>query len=204
MEIKKIAILGSGRLGRGIAENAATKGYEVTLFTQGAGSQNAPQRIERSLNQKLAKWAITESEKRVILSRINFTSDLKDLAQADLVIEATIDHFYTKQELLRTADRLCNPEVVFILTSATLCVYEIARGLSRSDRLVGVRFIPPVTEVDVTEFSYSPDTSPDAIAIVKKFVTKLGKKAIRVQESPGLVNPRAMLTLINEAAYLLD
>ena len=132
MEIKKVAILGSGRLGRGIAENAATKGYEVTLFTQGAGSQNAPHRIEQSLNRKVAKWALTETQKRVILNRISYTADLKELANADLVIEATVDHLYTKQELLRTADRLCKPNVIFILTSAMLPVYEIARSLSRS------------------------------------------------------------------------
>src|SRR5690606_36276344 len=132
---------------------AATKGDEVTLFTQGAGSQNAPHRIEQSLNRKVAKWALTESQKRVILNRISYTADLKELANADLVIEATVDHLYTKQELLRTADRLCKPNVIFILTSAMLPVYEIARSLSRSQLLVGARFIPPVVDVDVVEFS---------------------------------------------------
>ena len=204
MEIKKVAILGSGRLGRGIAENAATKGYEVTLFTQGAGSQNAPNRIEQSLNRKVAKWALTETQKRVILNRISYTADLKELANADLVIEATVDHLYTKQELLRTADRLCKPNVIFILTSAMLPVYEIARSLSRSQLLVGARFIPPVVDVDVVEFSYSQDTDPEAVETVKKFIASLGKTAVHVHESPGLVNPRALVTLINEAAYLLD
>jgi len=204
MEIKKIAILGSGRLGRGIAETAATQGFEVTLFAQGAGSQNAPHRIEQSLNKKVAKWALTETQKRVILNRISYTADLKELANADLVIEATVDHLYTKQELLRTADRLCRPDVIFITTSATLVVYEIARGLSRAPLLVGARFIPPVTEVDVVELSYSPETDRQAIDTVKKFVERLGKKAVHVQEAPGLVNPRALLALINEAAYLLD
>ena len=204
MEIRKIAILGSGRLGRGIAEIAATKGYNVTLFTQGAGSQNAPHRIEQSLNRKVAKWAMTETQKRVILNRINYTADLKELTNADLVIEATIDHLYTKQELLRTADRLCRPEVIFILTSATLPVYEIARSLTRSNLLVGARFIPPVVDVGVVELSYSPDTDKNAVEVVKKFIARLGKQAVRVHEAAGLVNPRALVTLINEAAYLLD
>lgn len=142
--------------------------------------------------------------KRVILNRINYTADLKELKNADLVIEATIDHFYTKQELLRTADRLCRPEVVFILTSATLPVYEVARGLTRSNLLVGARFIPPVVDVDAVELSYSPDTDKNAIEIVKRFIARLGKQAVRVHESSGLVNPRTLVTLINEAAYLLD
>ncbi|NMB38257.1 MAG: 3-hydroxyacyl-CoA dehydrogenase family protein [Firmicutes bacterium] len=203
-KIRRIAILGSGRLGRGIAENAATKGYDVTLFAQGAGSQNAPYRIERSLDKKLEKWAITEGEKRVILSHINYSTDLKKLVDADLVIEATIDHLYTKQELLRTADRLCGPNVIFLLTSATLCVSEIALSLSRPNLLVGARFIPPVVDTTVVELSFSSDTSKDAINTTKEFINNLGKKPILVQESPGLVNPRTLVTLINEAAYLLD
>src|SRR5690554_3051336 len=118
MEIRKIAVLGAGRLGRGIAENAASKGYDVVLFSQGAGGQDALRRIEHSLDRKLAKWSITEAKKRLILGRISYTLDLKKLSKVDLVIEATIDHFYTKQELLRTADHICRPEVVFITTSA--------------------------------------------------------------------------------------
>ncbi len=204
METRRIAILGSGRLGRGIAENAASKGYEVILFSQGAGSQDAPHKIEQSLSRKLAKWSLTESEKRVILSRISYTSDLKELANVDLLIEATIDHFYTKQELLRTADRLCQPNVVFILTSATLCVSAIARGISRSDLLVGVHFIPPVPNVPLVELSHSEDTSEEAIKVAEHFVAKLGKSIVYLQESAGLINPRALVTLINEGAYMVD
>lgn len=204
MEIRKIAVLGPGRLGRGIAENAASRGYDVILFSQGGGSQDAPRRIEKSLNDKLAKWAITESEKRVILSRISYTSDLKELANVDLVVEATIDHLYTKQELLRTADRLCKPDVIFISTSSTLSVSQLARGISRSDSLVGLRFIPPVTFVPVVELSRGYDTNQNAVDTATKFAQKLGKTVIPVEESPGLINPRALLSLINEAAYMLD
>ena len=78
MEIRRIAVLGAGRLGRGIAECAASKGYDVVLFSQGAGGQDALRRIEKSLDRKLAKWAITESEKRLILGRISYTLDRKN------------------------------------------------------------------------------------------------------------------------------
>lgn len=204
MEIKRVAILGSGRLGRGIAETAASKGYDVTLIAQGDSSQDALRRIERSLDKKLAKWAITEAEKRVILSKISQSADLKEIANADLVIEATIDQLYTKQEVLRTADRLCRPEVVFMLTSATLCVSEIARILTRSDLLVGVHFIPPVTDVDVVEFSYIDETAKSAVEVAENFVIKLGKEPVHISETTGLVNPRTLCTLISEAAQMLD
>lgn len=204
MDIRRIAVLGAGRLGRGIAECAASKGYDVVLFSQGAGGQDALRRIEKSLDRKLAKWAITESEKRLILGRISYTLDLKELSKVDLVIEATIDHFYTKQELLRTADHLCPPEVVFISTSSTLRVSDLARGITRNDMLVGLHFIPPVPEVPVAELIVTNHTSQEAVETVKQFAARLDKQIIQIQESPGLVNPRALITLVNEAAYMID
>lgn len=204
MDIRKIAVLGAGRLGRGIAECAASKGYDVVLFSQGAGGQDALRRIEKSLDRKLAKWGITESEKRLILGRISYTLDLKELSKADLLVEATIDHFYTKQELLRTADHLCRPEVVFISTTSTLKVSDLARGITRSDMLVGLHFIPPVPDVPVAELVRGTHTSDSAVEVVQNFAERLGKQVVEIQESPGLVNPRALVTMVNEAAYMVD
>ena len=204
MEIRRIAVLGAGRLGRGIAENAASKGYDVVLFSQGAGGQDALRRIENSLDRKLARWAITEAEKRVILGRITFTLDLKELSKVDLLVEATIDHIYTKQELLRTADQLCQPDVVFITTSSTLKLSDLARSITRSESLVGLHLIPPVPEVSVAELVRCHKTADSAVEVVKNFAKRLGKEVIEINESAGLVNPRALLALINEAAYMLD
>ena len=204
MDIRKIAVLGAGRLGRGIAECAASKGYDVILFSQGAGGQDALRRIEKSLDRKLAKWAITESEKRLILGRISYTLDLKELSKVDLLVEATIDHFYTKQELLRTADHLCRPEVVFISTSSTLRISDLARGINRTDLLVGLHFIPPVPIVPVAELVRGTHTDEQAVEVARQFATRLGKQVVEIQESPGLVNPRTLAVLVNEAAYLID
>ena len=204
MDIRKIAVLGSGRLGRGIAETAASSGFDVLLFSQGAGTHYAPSQIEKSLDKKLAKWGITESEKRVILSKISYTSDLKELANVDLVVEATVEHFYTKQELLRTADHLCKPNVVFITTLTTLSISELARGISRPESLVGLHFIPPVPETPVVELSRGFDTSDEAVAVATRFAKALKKEIVEIAESPGLVNTRALLTLVNEAAYMID
>ena len=93
---------------------------------------------------------------------------------------------------------------MFILTSATLNVSDLARGLSRAEQLIGVHFIPPVTEVDVVEVSHNPFTSKETIELTERFLNRLGKKPIYINESPGLVNPRALITLINEGAYLVD
>lgn len=204
MDIRKIAVLGAGRLGRGVAECAASKGYDVVLFSQGAGGQDALKRIERSLDRKLAKWAITESEKRLILGRISHTLDLKELSKVDLLVEATLDNVRTKHELLRSADQLCRPGVVFISTSATLKISDLAREISRSDLLVGLHFIPPVADVAVAELVRGDKTSDQALKTARQFVARLGKKAVQIQESAGLVNPRALVAMINEAAYLLD
>lgn len=204
MDIRKIAVLGAGRLGRGIAEYAAGKGYDIVLFSQGAGGQDALRRIEKSLDRKLAKWALTKSEKRIILGRISYTLDLKELAEVDLLVEATVDHYYTKQELLRTADHLCRPDVVFISTTSTLRISDLARAITRSDQLVGLHFIPPVPDVPVAELVVTDSTAENAVQTVKRFASRLEKKVLRIHESPGLVNPRALITLVNEAACLVD
>ena len=120
------------------------------------------------------------------------------------MVEATIDHFYTKQELLRTADHLCRPEVVFISTTSTLQISELARGINRTELLVGLHFIPPVPEVPVAELVRGAHTSEQTADIAKQFATKLGKKVVEIRESPGLVNPRTLAVLVNEAAYLID
>ncbi len=204
MDIRKIAVLGSGRLGRGIAEVAASKGYDVVLFSQGAGGQNVAQQMEQSLDKKLAKWAITESDKRVILGKIRYTSDFKELANVDLVVEATVDHLSKKQELLKSADEYCRPEVTFITTSATLSVSDLSLGLHRASSLVGLRFVAPVPVIPVVEMSKAPHTTEQALETAQRFAKKLGKTIVWAEESPGLIVTRALLSLINEAAYMLD
>lgn len=204
MDIRRIAVLGAGRLGRGVAECAASKGYDVILFSQGAGGQDTPRRIEKSLDRRLAKWGITESEKRLILGRINYTQDLKELSKADLLVEATLDYTHVKGELLRTADQLCRSEVVFISASATLRVSDLAKEIKRSDMLVGLHFIPPVPDVDVAELVRGEQTSDHAAETARQFADRLGKQAVEIRESRGLVNPRALMVMVNEAAYMLD
>lgn len=204
MDIRRIAVLGAGRLGRGIAESAAGKGYEVVLFSQGAGGKDALTRIEKSLDRKLAKWGITESEKRLILGRINYTQDLRELSKADLLVEATLDHLDLKRELLITADQLCQPDVVFISASATMRISDLAKDINRSDMLVGLHFIPPVTQVSVAELVRGERTGDLAVETAKTFARRLGKQAVEIEESRGLVNPRALVAMINEAAYMVD
>jgi 3-hydroxybutyryl-CoA dehydrogenase len=126
------------------------------------------------------------------------------LSKVDLLVEATIDHIYTKQELLRTADQLCQPDVVFITTSSTLKLSDLARSITRSESLVGLHLIPPVPEVSVAELVRCHKTADSAVEVVKNFAKRLGKEVIEINESVGLVNPRALLALINEAAYMLD
>ena len=159
----------------------------MVLFSQGAGGQDALRRIENSLDRKLARWAITEAEKRVILGRITFTLDLKELSKVDLLVEATIDHIYTKQSS-------CGPRSALPTrcgvrnTSSTLKLSDLARSITRSESLVGLHLIPPVPEVPVAELVRCHKTSDAAVEVVKGF-ERLGKEVIEINESIGLVNP---------------
>lgn len=152
----------------------------------------------------MAKWGITESEKRLVLGRISYTQDLKELSKTDLLVEAALDHPQIKQELLHEADQLCRPEVIFISTSATMRISDLAKEIDRSDMLVGLHFIPPVTQVSVAELVRGERTSDEAVETAKTFAARLGKQAVEIEESRGLVNPRALVAMINEAAYMVD
>src|SRR5690554_6512113 len=160
--------------------------------------------MEKSLDRKLAKWGITESEKRLILNRIDYTQDLRELSKADLLVEATLDHLDIKYELLRTADQLCRREVFFLSATSTLKVSDLAKEINRGDMLVGLHFIPPVPDAAVAELVRGVRTSDQAVEVAKAFAARLGKQVVEIEESQGLVNPRALVAMINEAAYLLD
>ena len=142
--------------------------------------------------------------KRLILNRIEYTQDLRELSKADLLVEATLDHLDVKYELLRTADQLCRRDVYFLSATSTLKVSDLAKEINRSDMLVGLHFIPPVPDVAVAELVRGVRTSDEAVEVAKAFAARLGKQVVEIEESQGLVNPRALVAMINEAAYLLD
>jgi len=202
--IRKVGIVGAGTMGCGIAESVAEKGYEVILVDRTEELVNeARARIERSLNKRLEKWAITEAEKRLTLGRIRPAFQLASIAPADLVIEAVTEDPEVKKEVFRALDDLCAAHVVFATNTSTLSVTELAAATSRPDKVIGLHFLSPVTRIKLVEIVRGLKTSDETFAQASKFVASLGKTGVEVHESPGFVTTRLIAPLLNEAMYAL-
>ncbi len=204
MDINKVGIVGGGTMGRGLAEHAADKGYEVVLIDRSpALLHEAKAGIELSLQKRQEKWAITEAEKRVILARIQFADMLTDVAAADLVVEMVTEDLDLKKDIFRTMDQICDRRVIFASNTSTLSITELAANTYRPDRVIGLHFLNPVPRMKLVEIVRGLKTSEETVQVAKEFVGSLDKTGVEVYESPGFVSTRLIIPLINEAMYAL-
>lgn len=202
--IKTIGVVGAGTMGRGVAELAATKGFEVIVMDNSpAALQQAPRLIDVALSHQLEKWAITEAEMRVIRSRIRFTEHVADLVGADLVVECIVEDLGAKRELFRTLDQVCRKEVILATNTSTLSVTEMAAATYRAERCIGLHFLQPVTRTRVVEVVRGLRTSNDTVATCMALLEDLDKVGVEVYESPGYITTRLIVPLINDAANLV-
>lgn len=204
MDIQHVVVIGGGTMGQGITELLASKGIETTLLEKTSElAQHAYHHIEMSLDKKLSKWGITPAEKKSTLSRIHVTIDTEVLRNADFVIESVYEDLETKKHLFDLCDRLCRPEVILASNTSTLSLTEIAAATRRPDKVIGLHFVHPVTQVPVVEVVRGLKTSQQTVQKVVDLLPQLELEGIEVYESPGFVTTRLIIILINEALHTL-
>lgn len=204
MAIRTVGLIGTGRAGRGIAELLAGKGIEVIMLGRSEESvQQAREALDLAFQHQLDRWAITEAEKKVALSRIHLTTQVDQLAEADFVIEAITEEIGAKKELFGRLDQLCRPEVILASNTSTLSVTEMGAATGRPSQVLGCHFLSPVTRTRVVEVVRGLKTSPETVARTVEFLTELGKTPVEVYESVGYITTRLIVPVINEAAYAL-
>lgn len=206
MNYKKIGVIGGGTMGQGIAEMLAVKGIDVYLI------EKTPEKLEQawemihvSLDKQIEKWAITETEKKLILSKIHKISDRSKLAETDMVIESISEDLDAKKALFKELEHICDPRIILASNTSTLSLTELASETKRPERVIGMHFLHPVSKVDLVELVRGLRTSEDTFQESKTFVEEiLQKKSILVYESPGFVTTRLICLLINEAMHTLN
>lgn len=206
MKIKKtaIAIIGAGTIGQGIAEVVARAGMEVYLKEKYPELLDKGMRaITAELDQEIAKWGLTEGEKKSILSRIHPVGDDEVLRDCAFIIEAIQENIADKAKLFAKLDRIAGPETVFITNTALLSITEIASHTQRADKVMGMCFLHPVSRIKVVELIRGLQTSAATFAQVKKLAAHLGKTPVEVFEYPGFITTRIIIPFINEAMYVL-
>ncbi|OUS77667.1 3-hydroxybutyryl-CoA dehydrogenase [Paenibacillus sp. MY03] len=204
--IKKVGVIGIGTMGQGIAEMLASKGLDVFILEQSEERlRYGLQMIEISLDKQIEKWALTNSEKKLILSRINSVSYYEELASCELVIETITEELEAKKEVFRKLDAICSESTILASNTSTLSLTELASVTASPDRVIGIHFIYPVLKVDLVEIVRGLKTSEETFARTKHFVDEIiMKKSVMVFESPGFVTTRLICLFINEALHVLE
>lgn len=206
VQFKRIGVIGAGTMGQGIAEMLAVKGLEVFLV------EITPEKLDQawdmivvSLDKQIEKWAITVSEKKLILSKIHKVYELEKISECDLIIETISEDLEVKRDLMSKLDQICPPSVILASNTSTLSLTQLAAETSRPDRVIGMHFLHPVAKIDLVEIIRGLKTSEETYTITREFVEEvLSKKSIKVYESPGFVTTRLICTLINEALHVLS
>ncbi|TLZ44492.1 MAG: 3-hydroxybutyryl-CoA dehydrogenase [Methanobacteriota archaeon] len=205
-QVKKIAVIGAGTMGAGIAQTCAAAGFQVTMRDiEQRLVDGGFRRIRDPLMKRVEKGKMATSEVEAIVSKIRGVVDLKDaVAGAQVVIEAVFEKMDIKRELYSELDRLCPPEVVFASNTSSLSITEMASVTKRADRVVGMHFFNPAPVMKLVEVIRGSETSNETVQLVKDLCGKLGKEVVEVKESPGFVVNRLLVPMMNEAFNLLQ
>jgi len=204
VQINKIMVVGAGQMGGGIAQVCAQAGFPVVLRDiEERFVEKGIAVIAKNLQRNVDKERMTAEEKTAVLERIQGTIDLKDGADADIVIEAIIERMDIKEELFRSLDEMCPPGTIFASNTSSLPITNIAAVTSRPDKVIGMHFMNPVPVMKLVEIIRGLATSDETYQVVEDLTKKLGKEPVEVNDFPGFVSNRILLPMINEAVYCL-
>lgn len=203
--IRTIGVLGAGTMGHGIAQVAAAAGFEVVLRDMNDDLvARGRQAIERNLAKGIERGKVTEDQKQQTLSRITTTSELRELAGADLIIEAAPENLDLKQTLLRECEAVAPATCIWATNTSSLSISEIARGSARPHKVVGMHFFNPVHIMRLVEIVVGQQTGGDTTATVRAVAQQMKKEPIVVRDFPGFASSRLGVTLGLEAMRMVE
>jgi 3-hydroxybutyryl-CoA dehydrogenase len=201
-QIKKVAVLGAGTMGNGIAHVFARAGYDVILRdVETRFLDRGLETIAKNLDREVKKEKITASEKPLILARIQPTTDVSALAAADFAVEAVPEQLDLKVGLLKDVDAALRPGVILASNTSSISITQLAAQTSRPEKFIGMHFMNPVPVMALVEVIRGLATSDDTFEITKILCERLDKKPVAVNDAPGFVSNRVLMPLINEAAF---
>jgi 3-hydroxybutyryl-CoA dehydrogenase len=203
MEIKKIAVIGAGTMGTGIAQVAATSGFDVILNDMDENSlQRSLKIMDKSLSKLQEKGRLSE-DKDAVLARIAATTKLEDCAGADFVVEAVFESFDVKKDVLVKLDQMLRPEVIIGSNTSSISITRLAALTGRPERFMGMHFMNPVPLMKLVELIKGIATSQEAYDVVKGLAEKMGKVPVEANDYPGFIANRILIPMINEAVCAL-
>lgn len=188
MKIEKVAVLGGGLMGSGIAESVARAGLAVTVRDIDETAVEAARgRIEKSLERALQGGKIDAAERDAIVSRLTLTTDLDDLAEADLAIEAVPENAELKVNILAQLAGFVSERTLIASNTSSIPIAQLAAGIHRPERVLGLHFFSPVPVMKLVEVVVALDTSEETVATATEFAARIGKTAIETKDRSGFI-----------------
>ncbi len=202
--MKKIAVIGAGTMGNGIAHVFAQFEYDVTLIDIDQQIlSRALTTIEKNLNRQLKKGVINEDQLKATLARINTETELEKAAGAELVVEAVIENDEIKKSIFKKLDELCPSETILASNTSSISITELAAVTNRPDKVIGMHFMNPVPVMELVEIIRGLATSEETFQTIFEIAKSLNKTPVEVNDYPGFVSNRVLMPMINEAIYCL-
>jgi 3-hydroxybutyryl-CoA dehydrogenase len=205
MAIRKVGVVGLGTMGAGIAQVSVQAGYETVgrevsmeLAERGRGT------IEHYLGRAVEKERMTGEERDATLGRLTLTTELADLADCDLVIEAVLEELPLKREVFGELDQITQPDAIIATNTSALSVGEIAQSTGRPERVVGMHFFNPAPVLPLVEIVRASKSSDEAVRAAYEWAESVGKQPVNCNDTPGFIVNRILIPLLNDCVRVLD
>ena len=203
--MRKIAVIGAGTMGNGIAHTFAQSGYEVSLIDVSADSlDRGMNTIEKNLDRMLKREKISEDDKQTTLDKITTYTSMNDgVSGVDLVVEAATENMDVKLKIFSQLDEVCGENVILASNTSSISITKIASVTNRADKVIGMHFMNPVPVMKLVEIIRGYATSDDVTDQIMQLSRDLKKSPVEVNDYPGFVANRILMPMINEAVYTL-
>ena len=204
MDIRSIFVVGAGTMGNGIAQVAATTGYQVTIMDVLPGQvERAQATIAKSTEKLVAKGVITEEQRNAALN-IKTGMTLEGVATTDLVIEAASENPELKLKLFRDLDQLAKPGAILATNTSSISITKIAAVTRHPENVIGMHFMNPVPLMKLVEVIRGLATSAETTSTTMEVCRKMGKEPVEANDSPGFISNRILCPMVNEAIFALQ
>jgi 3-hydroxybutyryl-CoA dehydrogenase len=204
-ELKTVGVVGLGTMGAGIAQIALQAGSEVVgREVSEELNERARGRIEHFLGRAVEKGKLSAEERDAALARFRTTTEVKGLADCDLVIEAIVEELDAKRELFAELDRVCSPDAILATNTSALSVTQIAEATERPDRVIGMHFFNPAPLLPLVEIVRTEQSDESAVDAAYAWAERAGKQPVRCNDTPGFIVNRILIPLLNDCVRVLD
>jgi len=205
VEVARVGVVGLGTMGAGIAQVCLQAGFEVFgREVEPEAGERARERIDHYLSRGVEKERLTQDEKDAALGRLTLTTELADLADCQLVIEAAFEDLEVKRELFAELDRIAPPPAILATNTSALSVTQIADATQTPERVVGMHFFNPAPVLPLVEVVRTARTGDDAFETAFAFAQQLGKEPVACNDTPGFIVNRILIPLLNDCVRVLD